>query len=60
MSEALDEELKTATRMPKIRYYTYWSYCEGEFGEKMFKAYRSTEQALLAAETMQVLTGRCV
>ena len=57
MSEALDEELKTATRMPKIRYYTYWSYCEGEFGEKMFKAYRSTEQALLAAETMQVLTG---
>lgn len=58
LSEALDEEMKSSARMPAIRYYTYWSYCEGEFGEKMFKAYRSTEEALLAAETMQVIAEK--
>lgn len=55
MSEALDEELRRNARLPQIRYYTYWSYCEGQFGEKMFKAYRDCERRLLAAEAMQVM-----
>jgi hypothetical protein len=58
LSEAIDEEIKTAARMPKIRYYTYWSYAEGEFGEMMFKRYRSGEKKLLAAETMQVFASK--
>ncbi|MDR1287426.1 MAG: hypothetical protein LBK08_07445 [Treponema sp.] len=58
LSEAIDEEMKTATRMPKIRYYTYWSYAEGEFGEMVFKKYRSGEEKILAAETMQILASR--
>lgn len=59
LSEAIDEELKTASRMPKIRYYTYWSYAEGEFGEMMFKKYRSGEEKVLSAEAMQVLALNC-
>jgi hypothetical protein len=57
LSQAIDEELKTASRLPKIRYYTYWSYAEGEFGEMMYKSYRSGEEKLLAAETMQVFAS---
>jgi hypothetical protein len=55
LSEALDDELETARRMPAVRYYTYWSYAEGEFGEMMYKAFRACEAKLLAAETMQVI-----
>jgi hypothetical protein len=58
LSEAIDEELKTVSRMPKIRYYTYWSYAEGEFGEMMYKKFRSGEEKLLSAETMQVFASR--
>jgi hypothetical protein len=58
LSEAIDEELKTVSRLPKIRYYTYWSYAEGEFGEMMYKKYRSGEEKLLAAETMQVFVSK--
>ncbi|MDR2049272.1 MAG: hypothetical protein LBP69_07435, partial [Treponema sp.] len=58
LSEAIDEELKTVSRLPKIRYYTYWSYAEGEFGEMMYKKYRSGEEKLLAAETMQVFASK--
>jgi hypothetical protein len=58
LSEAIDEELKTASRLPRIRYYTYWSYAEGEFGEMMYKKFRSGEEKLLAAETMQVLASQ--
>ncbi|MDR0670293.1 MAG: hypothetical protein LBF95_09460 [Treponema sp.] len=57
LSEAIDEELKTASRLPAIRYYTYWSYAEGEFGEMMYKKYRVGEEKLLAAETMQVFAS---
>jgi hypothetical protein len=57
LSEAIDEEMKSASRMPLIRYYTYWSYAEGEFGEMMFKKYRSGEEKILAAETMQILAS---
>jgi hypothetical protein len=55
ISEALDEEMKAETVMPKIRYYTYWSYAEGEFGEMMFKEYRIGEEKILAAETVQAI-----
>jgi hypothetical protein len=58
LSEAIDEELKTAFHIPNIRYYTYWSYAEGEFGEMMYKKYRSGEEKLLAAETMQVFASK--
>jgi hypothetical protein len=58
LSQAIDEELKTASRLPKIRYYTYWSYAEGEFGEMMYKKFRSGEEKLLAAETMQIFAAR--
>jgi hypothetical protein len=57
ISEALDEEMKTETVMPKIRYYTYWSYAEGEFGEMMFKEYRIGEEKILAAETIQCIAS---
>jgi hypothetical protein len=58
LSEAIDEELKNVSRLPKIRYYTYWSYAEGEFGEMMYKKHRSGEEKLLAAETMQVFASK--
>jgi len=59
LSDAIEEEMKLVSRMPKIRYYTYWSYAEGRFGENMFKAYRACEEKLLAAETMQVMARLC-
>lgn len=55
LSDAIDEEMKLVTEMPRMRYSTYYSYAEGFFGEKMFKGYRACEAKILAAETMQVL-----
>lgn len=57
LSEAIDEEMKVTQDMPRMRYTSYWSYAEGRFGERMYKAYRKCEAAILAAETMQTITG---
>ena len=55
LSDAIEEEMKQVTEMPRMRYSSYYSYAEGFYGEKMFKAYRACEAKILAAETMQVL-----
>ncbi len=59
LTDALDEEMKHVTKMPKIHYYTYWSYAEGGFGEQMFKIYRACEEKLLAAESLQAIAAAC-
>lgn len=59
LTDALEEEIASVTRMPKIRYYTYWSYDEGGFGEQMYKLYRKSEEKILAAETIQALAAAC-
>lgn len=57
LSEALDEEIKATDEMPRMRYTSYWSYSEGLFGDRMYKSYRKSEAAILAAEAMQALAG---
>ncbi len=57
LSDAIEEEMKQVDEMPRMRYTSYWSYAEGRFGERMYKAYRRSEAAILAAETMQVITS---
>lgn len=57
LSEAIDEELKHTAEMPHMRYTSYWSYAEGRFGERMYKTYRKCEEAILAAEAMQVISA---
>lgn len=55
MKDALDAEIASGGKFPAVRLYTYWSYCEGEFGESLFRRTRDAERCALAAETLQAM-----
>jgi len=55
MKDALAQEIASCAKFPAVRLYAYWSYCEGEFGERLFRRTRDAEQRALAAETLRAM-----